>query len=30
MLYCEASMKINRQLIWDYPADVPEEDEGFR
>lgn len=23
-------MKVNRQLVWDYPGDVPEEDEGFR
>lgn len=23
-------MKINRQLVWDYPADVSPEDEGFR
>ncbi len=23
-------MKINRHLIWDYPADVTEQDEGFR
>lgn len=24
------SMKVNRQLVWDYPPDVPEGDEGFR
>jgi len=23
-------MKINRQLVWDYPADLSAEDEGFR
>ena len=24
------NMKVNRQLVWDYPADVPEADEDFR
>jgi hypothetical protein len=23
-------VKINRQLVWDYPPDLPEADEGFR
>ncbi|MBI2554574.1 MAG: hypothetical protein HYV92_09210 [Candidatus Rokubacteria bacterium] len=23
-------MKINRHLVWDYPADIPEDDEAFR